>query len=110
MLLDAAGQIRRHELHQLNARKMRQRFPETRSAWASVISAVPSTSCPTMRLRLAAATLVLAALPAAAQTAPCIRATTQCQEWVTYGGSPARSVIRHHARSISAKYSCRSDT
>jgi pimeloyl-ACP methyl ester carboxylesterase len=46
-----------------------------------------------MRLRLAAATLVVLALPAAAQTTPCTRATTQCQEWVTYAGGPARSLI-----------------
>jgi pimeloyl-ACP methyl ester carboxylesterase len=46
-----------------------------------------------MRLRLAVATLVLAALPAAAQTAPCTQATTQCQAWVTYSGGPARSLI-----------------
>jgi pimeloyl-ACP methyl ester carboxylesterase len=46
-----------------------------------------------MRLRLAAATLVLASLPAAAQTAPCTQATTKCQEWVTYSAAPARSLI-----------------
>ncbi|HEX5971985.1 MAG TPA: alpha/beta fold hydrolase [Gemmatimonadaceae bacterium] len=46
-----------------------------------------------MRLRLAAATLVLAALPAAAQTTPCTHATTQCQEWVTLAGGPARSLV-----------------
>src|SRR6476620_4178351 len=46
-----------------------------------------------MRLRLAVATLILAALPAAAQTAPRTHATTQCQAWVTYPGGPARSLI-----------------
>jgi pimeloyl-ACP methyl ester carboxylesterase len=48
-----------------------------------------------MRLRpaLLVATLAFVAVPAAAQTAPCTRATTQCQEWVTYAGGPARSLI-----------------
>ena len=46
-----------------------------------------------MRLRLAAATLLVAALPAAAQTTPCTHATTQCQAWITLAGGPARSLI-----------------
>jgi len=46
-----------------------------------------------MRLRLAAATFVVLALPAAAQTAPCTQATTQCQEWIALAGGPARSLI-----------------
>jgi pimeloyl-ACP methyl ester carboxylesterase len=48
-------------------------------------------------MRLSPAGLVLAlafvALPAAAQTTACTRATTTCQEWITYSGGPARSLI-----------------
>jgi len=46
-----------------------------------------------MRLRLAAASLAFVALPVRAQTAPCTRATTVCQEWITYSGGPARSLV-----------------
>src|SRR4051812_16558797 len=47
-----------------------------------------------MRLRfLAVAALTAAALPASGQGAPCTRATTACQEWITYAGGPARSLI-----------------
>lgn len=47
-----------------------------------------------MRLRhIAAATLTFAALPASGQGAPCTRATAACQEWITYAGGPARSLI-----------------
>ncbi len=47
-----------------------------------------------MQLRfLAVAALAAAALPASAQTSPCTSATSACQEWITYAGGPARSLI-----------------
>ncbi len=47
----------------------------------------------TFRPTALVASLAFVALPAAAQTTPCTHATTQCQEWVTYSGGPARSLI-----------------